>query len=107
MILANAIERINVMRVDQIPVEILPSNYALYYGGNWNEPKLGGYSDTINPAYNEPICQVPVATAEDVHAAVTAAHNAFPEWASVTPTNRGKMLREAASILRQYAWELA
>lgn len=95
------------MRAHEIPAGILPTHRALYYGGAWHEPKTGVYADTLNPAYNEPITQAPVAGAADVDAAVQAAHAAFPAWASVPPLERGKLLRKAAAVLREHAWELA
>ncbi|NYT68422.1 aldehyde dehydrogenase family protein [Pusillimonas noertemannii] len=95
------------MRTHQIPSGLLPSHRALYYGGGWHKPIRGLYAETINPAYNEAICEVPVASSEDVDAAVQAAHQAFSAWAATTPTARGRLLRQAADVLRQHAQELA
>ncbi|MEO7242378.1 MAG: aldehyde dehydrogenase family protein [Variovorax sp.] len=95
------------MRAKDIPAGILPAHNALFYGGAWHEPKGGGYADTINPAYNEPITKAPVAGADDVDAAVQAAHTAFPAWARITPLERGKLLRRAAAVLRANAYPLA
>lgn len=95
------------MRTHQIPSGLLPSHRSLYYGGGWHKPLRNSYANTINPAYNEVICEAPVAGAEDVDAAVRAAHQAFPSWAATTPTARGRLLRQAAAILREHSWELA
>ncbi len=95
------------MRTKDIPPGILPDHRALFYGGDWHEPKAGIYADTINPAYNEAITQAPVADAADVDAAVSAAHTAFPAWAKVLPAKRGEYLRKAAAVLREHAYALA
>ncbi len=95
------------MRKKDIPAHILPQHLALYYGGQWHEPRAGQYADTLNPAYNEVIAQAPVADADDVDGAVRAAHAAFATWRKVTPTDRGRLLRKAASALREHADELA
>jgi betaine-aldehyde dehydrogenase len=95
------------MRAHEIPAGILPTQRGLYYGGAWHAPVAGGYSETINPTYNEPITRVPVADAADVDAAVCAAHAAFPAWAATPPVERGRLLRKAAAVLREHAMPLA
>jgi betaine-aldehyde dehydrogenase len=95
------------MRANDIPPGILPGQRRLYYGGAWHAPKAGRYADTINPAYNEPITSAPLADASDVDAAVQAAHSAFPPWAATRPVERGRLLRQAASVLREHAIPLA
>ena len=32
---------------------VLPDHRALFYGGQWHEPKAGVYADTLNPASND------------------------------------------------------
>ncbi len=95
------------MRAKDIPAGILPTQKGLYYGGAWHAPKAGVYADTINPAYNEAITTAPIADADDVDAAVKAAHAAFPAWAATTPIERGRYLRKAAAVLREHATPLA
>lgn len=95
------------MRAKDIPSGILPTQRGLYYGGAWHAPLAGGMADTINPAYNEAICQAPVAEAADVDAAVQAAHAAFPAWAALPPAKRAGYLRQAAAVLREHAMPLA
>ena len=95
------------MRAKDIPVGILPTQKGLYYGGAWHAPKAGVYADTINPTYNEAITTAPIADAEDVDAAVKAAHAAFPAWAATMPIERGRYLRKAAAVLRAHATPLA
>ncbi len=95
------------MRAKDIPEGILPRQRGLYYGGAWHTPRAGGMAPTTNPAYDEVICEAPVAEAEDVDAAVRDAHAAFPAWAAVPPLERGRLLRKAAAVLREHAMPLA
>ncbi|MDX3906111.1 MAG: aldehyde dehydrogenase family protein [Pigmentiphaga sp.] len=95
------------MRAYEIPEGILPAQRGLFYGGAWHAPRSGEYADTINPAYDEPITQAPVAGADDVDAAVRAAHAAFPGWAGTPPARRADYLRRAAAVLRAHAEPLA
>lgn len=95
------------MRTRDIPPGILPQQRGLFYGGAWHAPRAGGMAPTTNPAYDEVITEAPVAEAEDVDAAVRAAHVAFPAWAAVPPLERGRLLRKAAAVLREHALPLA
>lgn len=95
------------MRAKDIPDGILPTQRGFYYGGDWHEPYGGVYADTLNPAYNEPIAEAPVADSLDVDAAVRAADAAFPAWSAMAPIERGKLLHKAAAVLREHAHSLA
>ncbi len=95
------------MRAHEIPAGVLPTQKGLYYGGAWHAPKAGVYQATINPTYNETITTAPVADADDVDAAVQAAHAAFPAWAATPPIERGRYLRKAAAVLRAHAAPMA
>jgi betaine-aldehyde dehydrogenase len=60
-----------------------------------------------NPATGETLCQVALAGAEDVDAAVDAARRAQPAWAGLTGAERGRVLRRAAELLRERVDEIA
>ncbi|MBM4259642.1 MAG: aldehyde dehydrogenase family protein [Deltaproteobacteria bacterium] len=85
----------------------MPLNRDLYYAGRWQTPRAGKYVETINPALGEVITSVADANADDVDAAVHAAHEAFVKWRKVKPLERAAMLKEAAARLRAHAGELA
>ena len=61
----------------------------------------------VNPATEEPIAEVPEATAEDADRAVEAARHAFPAWRAVTPADRARLLRRLASLVEENGEELA
>ncbi|MBS0416626.1 MAG: betaine-aldehyde dehydrogenase [Proteobacteria bacterium] len=62
---------------------------------------------TINPATGEVLATIKVSTASDIDAAVEAAGKAQREWAARTGTERGRILRRAAEILRSRNAQLA
>lgn len=61
----------------------------------------------INPATQKPNAEVPVATPEDVDAAVAAARKAFISWSKVPYEERQKAVRDYAVALAEYREEFA
>jgi acyl-CoA reductase-like NAD-dependent aldehyde dehydrogenase len=61
----------------------------------------------LNPATEEPITEVPSATAEDTDAAVDAARQAYPAWRSVAPADRARLLRRLAALVEEHGEQLA
>lgn len=62
----------------------------------------------INPTTEETICQIPVATAQDVDRAVNAAHAAFKgEWSEMSARQRGQLMFKLADLMEQHKEELA
>ncbi|MEI6642817.1 MAG: betaine-aldehyde dehydrogenase [Novosphingobium sp.] len=62
---------------------------------------------TTNPATGEVLATLPIAGEAEVNAAVAKAAAAQKEWAKRTGTERGRILRRAADILRERNDELA
>ena len=85
----------------------MPKKLDLYYDGGWHAPQDGEYRETISPGNGNVITKVAFAGAKDTEAALQAAHAAFPSWRATSPTERGKLLRQAAQVLREHAIELA
>jgi betaine-aldehyde dehydrogenase len=63
--------------------------------------------ETINPATGEVLATLKVTTASEIDAAVESAGRAQREWAARTGTERGRVLRRAAELLRARNSELA
>lgn len=63
--------------------------------------------DTINPATGEVLATIPIAGAAEIDAAVARAKAAQRQWARLTGTERGRILRRAVDILRARNAELA
>jgi betaine-aldehyde dehydrogenase len=75
-------------------------------GGEWTESRSGRRLVSANPAYDEPIAEVPAADAEDVDAAVGAAKAAFPAWSRLHVDERAKRCRQFANAVRGCARSL-
>ncbi|MFW6449308.1 MAG: aldehyde dehydrogenase family protein [Halobacteriota archaeon] len=78
-----------------------------YIGGTWVEPDDGEYYDVIDPATEEVIASAATGTAADIDRAVEAASEAFDEWGSIDPAERGRALTRVAQLIRERADELA
>lgn len=93
------------MQARQSPVANLSP--ALLVGDAWiGTPDRDAISVT-NPATEEEICRVPVATASDISAALGAAQEAFGAWRDTLPIERSRILRQAAQILRERLPEIS
>ena len=56
--------------------------------------------DNVNPATGQTLASVWEANAADVEAAVVSAQRGFEQWSTWTGTERGRVLRRAADLLR-------
>ena len=64
----------------------IDEQYDLFIGGKFVEPEEVNYFDTINPATEETIAQVALATDADVNRAVRAARKAYDgAWSKMKP----------------------
>ncbi|MGN9845328.1 aldehyde dehydrogenase family protein [Nonomuraea sp. H19] len=79
----------------------------LYIGGSWTASASGEPIEVVNPATEEIIDRVPAGSPDDVETAVRAARQAFPAWSETAAAERGKILGEAAELLRQRSDEIA
>ena len=82
--------------------------YKMLIDGAWVEAADGAVFDSVNPTTGQVWSKIPEATAEDVDRAVRAAHDAFltGPWSKMTPTERGKCLRQLAELLADQSEEL-
>jgi len=85
----------------------LPTQRGLFYDGRWHEPLSGLQARSANPATQQDLGAYAVAGPADVDAAVRSAVAAAPGWRDIAPLERGALLRRAAAIVREHAWELA
>src|ERR1700690_2809358 len=70
----------------------LKARYDLFIGGRFVRPRSGGDFDTINPAHERKLAEVPPPGPADVDAAYRAAGGAFKAWAALPGRERGKYL---------------
>ncbi|WP_309084132.1 betaine-aldehyde dehydrogenase [Chelativorans sp.] len=78
-----------------------------YINGSFVEDTQGEPLEVIYPATAESIARLHLATPNIVELAVEAAREAQASWARLKPTERGRVLRRAAEILRDRNEELA
>ncbi|HET6761413.1 MAG TPA: aldehyde dehydrogenase family protein [Gemmatimonadaceae bacterium] len=85
----------------------LNSKYDLFIGGKFVPPKSGKYFDSINPATEEVLAEIALASQADVDAAYNAAQKAFPAWSKLPGAERGKYLYRIARLIQDRAREFA
>jgi len=73
----------------------------LLIGGQWLEGDGRNTEPVLNPATEEMIGELPHATTADLDSALVCARDSFPGWAGLAPDQRGKILRDAATLLRE------
>jgi succinate-semialdehyde dehydrogenase / glutarate-semialdehyde dehydrogenase len=79
----------------------------LYIGGEWRDASGGGTLEVIDPATEEPLCEVADATPEDAAAALDAAVSTQAEWAATPANDRAGILWKAFELIVERADELA
>ena len=82
--------------------------YQMYIDGKWIDSKDGQTFDSMNPSNGKTWAKVPLAGESDVNMAVEAAHRAFTQgpWSTMTPSERGKLLRRLAEVLGEHSESL-
>ncbi|MEH0075807.1 betaine-aldehyde dehydrogenase [Pannonibacter sp. Pt2] len=78
-----------------------------YIGGAYVESPEGSAFDSIYPATGEVIARLHGADDATIEAAIAAAREGQKLWAAMPATERGRVLRRAADILRQQNRELS
>ena len=73
----------------------------------WCDSISGREFVSINPASEEEITAIPLASKEDVDAAVTSSRRAFKEWKKTTPQERAGLLNQLANLLEENKDEIA
>ena len=80
---------------------------SLHIAGQWRGGGAGESLPILNPATGESIGRVAVATREDLDAALAAAERGFSAWRRISAFERGKVLRRAASLMRERLEDIA
>jgi aldehyde dehydrogenase (NAD+) len=81
--------------------------YDLFIGGEFVAPVQGKYFDSINPATEEKLSRVGLASAADIDKAVKAARKAYAGWSRLKAAERGKYIYRIARILQERSREFA
>ena len=79
----------------------------MFIAGEWCPASDGASQPVLNPATEEVIGHVPLATADDLDRAVEAAVRGFAVWRKVGAFDRYKIMRKAGELLRERAPAIA
>jgi malonate-semialdehyde dehydrogenase (acetylating)/methylmalonate-semialdehyde dehydrogenase len=78
-----------------------------FIGGHWAASTSDSGLELANPATGEPLGRTPAGSAEEVDAAVQAAHAAFPAWRATPAVDRVQFLFKLKALLEEHLGELA
>jgi succinate-semialdehyde dehydrogenase/glutarate-semialdehyde dehydrogenase len=79
----------------------------LHVGGKWRAAKDGRTLDVVNPATEEVIGKIAHAGKADLDEALAAAQKGFEVWRKMSAFDRSKVMRKAASLVRERAETIA
>jgi succinate-semialdehyde dehydrogenase/glutarate-semialdehyde dehydrogenase len=80
---------------------------ALFIDGEWLGAAGRKTQPVVNPATEEVLGQLPLASAADLDRALAAAQRAWPEWRALLPVQRGKIIKKAADLIRARVEDIA
>ena len=72
------------------------SRYDNYIGGEWVAPRAGEYFENPSPVTGRSFCEVARSKADDVEAALDAAHRAKASWGRTSVAERAAVLNKIA-----------
>src|SRR5689334_17536617 len=81
--------------------------YGHFIGGQWTDPIKGQYFENISPVNGKPFTEIARGTAEDIEAALDAAHAAAPAWGRTSLGERSLILNRIADRIEQNLEALA
>ena len=81
--------------------------YDHYIGGKWVAPKGGEYFENPTPVTGQVFTSVARGTADDIEAALDAAHAAAEAWGKTSTTERANALLKIADIMEANLEDLA
>lgn len=84
-----------------------PRDLALFIGGQWLRGAGREERDVIDPATGDIIGSLPLATTDDIDAALASSAKAFPAWRETSAWQRAAILRRAAQLIGERKSALA
>ena len=70
--------------------------YDNFIGGDWRAPASGAYFENVSPINGQVVGRIARSTADDVEAALDAAHKAKDAWGKTSPAERANILNKIA-----------
>lgn len=87
--------------------DFIPGTVPNWINGEQTEALSGAVFDKLSPHSGGQLYQVSRSGSDDVEQAVQIAARAQPDWAGMTPVQRGEMLHDIAGLMRQYQKDMA
>src|ERR1700739_1524595 len=81
--------------------------YQWYSAGHWHDAATAKVFDDFEPYTGDLYARVADCGPEETRFAISAAHDAFREWAETTPADRARLFLKAAAIVRRRCTEIA
>jgi aldehyde dehydrogenase len=81
--------------------------YDNFIGGKWVAPHAGKYFDNISPVTGQVVCKIARSDAQDIEAALDAAHAAKDAWGSTSVVERAIVLNRIADRMEANLERLA
>ncbi|MHC8322411.1 CoA-acylating methylmalonate-semialdehyde dehydrogenase [Pseudomonas sp. GB2N2] len=79
----------------------------LLIDGEWVESQTTEWHDIVNPATQQVLAKVPFATAQEVDAAISAAHRAFQTWKLTPIGGRMRIMLKLQALIREHSKRIA
>ncbi|TAM09574.1 MAG: aldehyde dehydrogenase [Nevskiaceae bacterium] len=93
---------------ERIAVKVVfKKRYGNYIGGKWVAPASGEYFENITPVTGHVLCEVARSNADDIEAALDAAHAAKNAWGRTSVADRSRMLLKIADCMEENLEKLA
>jgi aldehyde dehydrogenase len=77
------------------------ARYGNFVGGRFVEPAAGRYFENISPVNGQVLCEVARSDAQDIEAALDAAHAAKAGWGRTSPAERARTLNRIADRMEE------
>lgn len=82
--------------------------YELFINGKFIKPSKPAYFNSINPATEEKLAEIAIASEKDVDAAVKSAQRCYDKtWSKMRPSERGKYIYRLARMIQERAREFS
>ncbi len=89
------------------PAGTYVKSVSFYINGAWDKPTGRRTQPVMNPATGEVLAEVPMATDEDVDAAVRTAHEAYLKWRETPVIDRVQVLYRYKALLEAHQGDVA
>ncbi len=103
---AGQVPRVRSVPSDHLPMTTYPA-VQLHIDGQWLELASRATLPVFNPATEELLGQVPVASAADLAGAVASAERGHQVWSAMSAYDRAKILWRASALLRERGGRIA